>query len=63
MTPEEFCRWLQGFAELHGEPPNASQWNSIREHLQLLYQKKTSDLKDLVDAVRAPRHETPGRIC
>ena len=21
MTPEQFCYWLQGFAELHDEPP------------------------------------------
>lgn len=41
MKPEEFCRWLQGFAELNGDPPTPEQWKSIKEHLQLIYTKVT----------------------
>jgi hypothetical protein len=41
MRPEEFCRWLQGFAELTEAPPTEAQWKSIKEHLQALYVKVT----------------------
>lgn len=44
MKPEEFCRWLQGFAELNEAPPTEAQWKSIREHLQTLYTKVTPPL-------------------
>lgn len=66
MTPEEFCRWLQGFVELHGaevgnHPPTEKQWRLIREHLQLLYKKETSNLEDVAKAMA--RSTPPGRIC
>lgn len=41
MTTEQFIYWLQGFVELHGAPPSASQWEVIKEHLQLVFDKKT----------------------
>lgn len=41
MTPEQFCYWLQGFAELSGEQPTPEQWKAIREHLQTVYHKVT----------------------
>ncbi len=42
MKPEEFCRWLQGFAELSDEgAPTHAQWKLIKEHLQLVYTKVT----------------------
>ncbi len=46
MDEVEFCRWLQGFCELQEDntPPNKAQWVLIKEHLQLVYIKITSDL-------------------
>lgn len=41
MTPENFAYWLQGFAELTPETPSAAQWQAIRDHLALVFQKKT----------------------
>ena len=41
MTPEQFCYWLQGFAELNGEQPTQEQWKAIRDHLQTVYHKVT----------------------
>ena len=42
MTPEQFCYWLQGFAELtKGCPPDSVQWASIAEHLQTVFKKIT----------------------
>lgn len=41
MTPENFCYWLQGHAELGGAPPSAEQWQSIREHLATVFKKVT----------------------
>lgn len=41
MDANQFAYWLQGFAELHGTPPTKEQWKSIREHLQLVFQKVT----------------------
>ena len=42
MTAEQFCYWLQGFAELSGDaPPSPEQWQSIREHMQTVFHKIT----------------------
>lgn len=41
MTKEQFVYWLQGFAELNETPPTAEQWQSIKEHLQTVFQKVT----------------------
>lgn len=41
MTPEQFCYWLQGKAELDPTPPTPEQWDSIREHLALVFVKVT----------------------
>jgi hypothetical protein len=44
MTPENFCYWLQGFAELNGTAPTPQQWESIKEHLALVFNKVTSSV-------------------
>ena len=41
MTPEQFAYWLQGCAELTPETPSAAQWQAIRDHLGLVFDKKT----------------------
>lgn len=41
MTAEQFAYWLQGYAELNEAPPTAEQWQSIREHLALVFTKVT----------------------
>lgn len=41
MDPLDFCKWLQGFAELTEGAPNGRQWQSIREHLQTVFTKIT----------------------
>lgn len=45
MTPEQFAYWMQGFAELNALPPSHEQWQSIREHLALVFEKKTPEFK------------------
>lgn len=42
MTDKEFCYWLQGFVELGGEAPTKEQWDSIKEHLALVFTKVTT---------------------
>ena len=34
MTPENFCYWLQGRAELASEAPTPEQWTLIKQELQ-----------------------------
>ena len=41
MTADQFAYWLQGFAELNAAPPTEDQWNMIREHLGLVFNKVT----------------------
>ena len=41
MTPEQFCYWLQGFAEINHAPPSEEQWKAIKEHLQIVFMKVT----------------------
>jgi hypothetical protein len=43
MTPDQFTYWLQGFAELNPEPPSAEQWQAIRDHLALVFEKRTPE--------------------
>lgn len=43
MSPQDFCYWLQGFSELQNESPTPEQWAIIREHLQLVFKKETSN--------------------
>ncbi len=41
MTSEQFAYWLQGFAEMNAEPPTADQWQAIKDHLALVFNKVT----------------------
>lgn len=41
MTPEQFCYWLQGRAELVSGPPTAEEWECIRQHLGTVFTKVT----------------------
>lgn len=42
MTPEQFCYWLQGRAELMPDtPPSAAEWKMIAEHLATVFKKVT----------------------
>lgn len=45
MTPESFTYWLQGFVELSesNAVPNEQQWLMIKDHLKLVFDKKTPD--------------------
>lgn len=46
MNEQQFCFWLQGFAELSGDcPPTPGQWKSIREHLALCFKKVTQPVQ------------------
>ncbi len=42
MSDRDFAYWLQGFIELHGEPPTAAQWAQVKEHLDLVFAKVTT---------------------
>lgn len=45
MTPEEFCRWLKGYAELAENAVilTARQWTMVKNHLDLVYNKVTPE--------------------
>ena len=43
MTPNEFCYWLQGYFELTDACcVNVKQAEIIRQHLDLVFEKKTT---------------------
>lgn len=44
MDASQFTIWLQGFAELNSAPPTPEQWQSIRNHLALVFKKVTPPL-------------------
>lgn len=55
MEAQQFCYWMQGFAELSGDAlPTPEQWKSIREHLATVFVKVTPEVRvshaDLVKA-------------
>lgn len=46
MTPEQFCYWLQGFAEITQTDqcfsgPQPHEWKIITDHLNLVFKKET----------------------
>lgn len=42
MTQEQFIYWFQGFCELGGgQVPSQQQWDSIRAHLNTVFNKVT----------------------
>lgn len=41
MTPEQFCYWLQGRAELVAQAPTEAEWAAIVAHLSLVFNKVT----------------------
>lgn len=45
MTPSDFVYWLNGFVELTDglERPSERQWQVIKDHLQLVFEKQTPD--------------------
>ena len=44
MTSESFCYWLQGFLEVsQAEKIDAKQVQIIKDHLNLVFSKKTPD--------------------
>lgn len=48
MSPERFCDWLQGFVELsETEVISEKQWLVIKDHLKLVFDKKTPDRVEL----------------
>lgn len=60
MTSEQFAYWLQGFAELNEQPPSAQQWQMVRDHLALVFDKRTPSFMGgrlgypVVTAIAAP---------
>lgn len=45
MNAQDFTYWLQGFAELNERAPDEAQWKSIKEHLNLVFNKVTPGLE------------------
>jgi hypothetical protein len=43
MTTEQFTYWLQGFAEIQSSAPTEEQWTMIKDHLAIVFDKKTPD--------------------
>ena len=45
MTPENFSYWLQGFSEICGQTPSKEQWDIIKDHLNLVFNKATPNVE------------------
>ena len=60
MTPEQFCYWLQGRAELQPDVPlSDAEWKSVREHLATVFVKVTPHLS-LSEHIELPGLPMPG---
>ncbi len=71
MTSGRFCDWLQGYVELQGELPTQEQWEMIKEHLALVYNKVTSPKKkgilinkaeDVIEKIKKLSKEKPSEL-
>jgi hypothetical protein len=48
MTPDQFTYWLQGFVETNGgKAPTKQQWQIIKDHLKLCFNKVTPQYPSL----------------
>lgn len=48
MTPERFTDWLQGFVEIaNTDTISEKQWQIIKDHLKLVFDKKTPDRNEV----------------
>jgi hypothetical protein len=46
MTPEQFIYWLQGHCEMNPDTlPTYAQWEMIKEHLQSVFKKPLTEVK------------------
>lgn len=54
MNEQQFCYWLNGFAELNQQPPTPEQWKSIREHLATVFKKVTPAINPILSPVYKP---------
>lgn len=46
-----FAYWLQGFAELSPDQvPTEAQWKLIKEHLNLVFVKMTTEIKPVINS-------------
>lgn len=56
MNFESFTYWLQGFVELSDtDSISEKQWLMIKDHLKLVFDKKTPDRKDFVHLFERPK--------
>lgn len=60
MTAEQFAYWLNGFAELQGTAPTEAQWESIKEHLNLVFNKVTKQVSFPLTTTPWPNDKSPG---
>lgn len=52
MTPEQFVYWLQGYFELsEAKELTPEQVQIVKDHLKLVFDKKTPDRTYLTDSV------------
>ena len=63
MTPEQFAYWLQGFMEM-ADPKelNTTQTQQIKDHLKLVFDKKTPEISLPIIQREEPFRITPYQI-
>ena len=61
MTPEQFCYWLQGFAEIHQDQPNGQEWLIIMDHLAQVFRKETPERKKSMYDLAKEFEESQGK--
>lgn len=62
MNNDQFTYWLQGFVEMNnGQYPSPEQWQMIKEHLQLCFNKVTPTYPQL-DPYRTNPIQPPFKV-
>ena len=56
MSPETFTYWLQGFVEIaNTDTISEKQWQIIKDHLKLVFDKKTPDRNQITVSPSIPK--------
>ena len=63
MQPQDFCYWLKGFIELtDGQTrPSETQWECIRQHLDLVFDKQTPTPDQIVEILKQRQAESESK--
>ena len=58
MDSRDFCFWLQGICETSKHSPTEGQWETIKDHLNLVFKHDSSDEESAEESTETSKEVT-----